>query len=268
MDLRQAHPRAWKVLIGSLAVAALAASWGAMGGAGCQSCQGVAEVIHGKNLATLGTLYYSILLVAAIFTGPKLFLFSGVMIAAGIHGPLVALLFQAKVFCLPCLVAAAAAGAAVVSVIILAPTNAFRGALLFPGTAFLFQTWILLSGAVPHSAQSKSSVEHLAREEFRSAPVEPGKARMVVYTRPDCGYCMELERDILPGVEKDFGNRLLVERRSAESLPGIPTPTIILSGSERRRLFPGLPPEADLRLAIKNVMGDSDDRETVSQEPR
>jgi len=91
---------------------------------------------------------------------------------------------------------------------------------------------------------------------------------MVVYTRPDCGYCMELEKDVLPGILREFGSRLSVERRSAEALPGIPTPTIILTGSERRRLFPGLPPEAVLREAISNVMGEDHDHETVLEKSR
>ena len=111
-------------------------------------------------------------------------------------------------------------------------------------------------------------MEELTREEFTSPPVEPGRARMVVYTRPDCGYCMELERDILPGLTRDFGSGLVVERRSAEALPGIPTTTILLSGFDRRRFFPGLPPEADLRAAIENVMGDDHGRETVLEKSR
>jgi len=272
MDLKVEHPRAWRCLLASLAVAALAATWGAVQGSACGSCQGASELVPMKHLAMLGTLYYSVLFLAAIFSGPSLFVYSGVMIAAGVHGPLVALLIQAKLFCGPCVLAAAAVSFGVVSAIVVAPSNAFRGTLLMPGTAFVFQTWILFSGAVPVDAQvqaqAKASVEHLSRDEFISSPVEPGKARMVVYTRPDCGYCMQLEKDVLPGIVQEFGSRLSVERRSAEALPGIPTPTIILTGSERRRLFPGLPPEQDLRLAISNVIGEDHDRKTVLEKSR
>jgi hypothetical protein len=80
---------------------------------------------------------------------------------------------------------------------------------------------------------------------------------MVVYTRPDCGYCMELEREILPDLIRDFGDRLQIERRSAQTLPGIPTPTLILCGSQKRRMFPGLPSREDLRRAIESVMGEN-----------
>lgn len=260
MDLRAQHPRAWRCLLASLALAAALSTWGAVEGPGCGSCEGARELLPIKHLATLGTLYYSALFLVAIFSGPSIFVYSGVMIAAGVHGPLVALLIQAKLFCGPCLLTAAAVAVAAGSSILLTPTNAFRGSLLFPGTAFVVQTWILFSGAVPIEAQVRSSAEHIARDEFVSPPVEAGKARMVVYTRPDCGYCMQLEKDVLPGIVREFGNRLSVERRSAEALPGIPTPTIILTGSERRRLFPGLPPEEDLRLAISNVMGEGRDR--------
>lgn len=268
MDLRVVHPRAWRSLLASLVVAALAATWGAVQGDSCASCQGAAEMIPIKHLATLGTLYYSALVLVAIFSGPSTFVYSGVMIAAGVHGPLVALLIQSKVLCPPCVLAAAAVSVAVVAAIILAPSNAFRGSLLLPGTAFVFQTWILFSGAVPLDAQVKTSAERITHDEFVSPPVEPGKARMVVYTRPDCGYCMQLEKDVLPGIVREFGSRLSVERRSAESLPGIPTPTIILTGSQHRRLFPGLPPEADLRQAISNVIGEDHDGQTVLEKSR
>ena len=117
-------------------------------------------------------------------------------------------------------------------------------------------------------AHTKSSADQVVREELTAAPVERGKARMVIYTRPDCGYCMELERDVLPEITRAYGARLLVERRSAESLPGIPTPTLILRGAEKRRMFPGLPSREELRRAIETVMGEDHDRETVFEKPR
>lgn len=268
MDPRVTHPSAWRCLLASLAVAALAATWGAVQGSSCEACLGVAEVVPIKHLAMIGTLYYSALLLVAIFSGPPTFVTSGVMIAAGVHGPLVALLIQSKLFCAPCILAAGAVSVGVVAAIILAPSNLLRASLLLPGTAFVFQTWILFSGAVPLDAQTKTSAEHIDHDDFVAPPVPPGKARMVVYTRPDCGYCIEFEKDVLPGIVREFGSRLLVERRSAESLPGIPTPTIILTGSEHRQLFPGLPPEADLRLAISNVLGEDHDHETVLEKSR
>lgn len=260
MDPRTEHPRAWRCLLACLAAAALLAFWASVGKVGCESCQGASEILPGKSLATMGTIYYSILFLAALFTGPTLFVYSGVLIAAGIHGPLVALLIQTKLLCAPCILAALAVALAAATTIVLAPSNAWRGSLLLPGTAFVFQTWILFTGAVPARAQTRESVSRIAQDELVSPPVERGKAKMVVYTRPDCGYCMELERDVLPGIVREYGSRLAVERRSAEALPGIPTPTIILTGAEGRRLFPGLPAEADLRLSIANVMGEGHDR--------
>jgi hypothetical protein len=110
--------------------------------------------------------------------------------------------------------------------------------------------------------------ERVVQGELALPLVERGKVRMVVYTRPDCGYCMELERDVLPDLVRVFGTRLTVERRSAESLPGIPTPTIILTGSEKRHMFPGLPPREDLERAIQIVMGEDHGRETVLEKSR
>jgi hypothetical protein len=268
MDLKAKHPWAWRCLVGSLLLGALAASWGALGSAGCGSCQGAAAVAQGMPLATLGTVYYGVLFAVAILAGPHLFVYTGIMIAAGVHAPLVVILLQAKLFCAPCLLAALAAGAALASAIVLEASNAFRASLILPAAAFALQTGVIFSGVVPLPKVAAASVEPLAREEFVSPPVERGRARMVVYTRPDCGYCMELEKDILPGLTRDFGSALVVERRSAEALPGIPTPTILLSGFEKRRMFPGLPPERDLRAALLSVMEDDHGRETVLEKSR
>jgi hypothetical protein len=259
--IRRIHPAtAWRMLKIAIFFAIGFSSWAALSNGACSSCDGAGEVFGGKSLAALGIVYYSILFVAAAALGPSLFVYSGVLLAAGIHGGLLVILAHAGILCIPCVCTALAALAALVAALRCDSSNALRASFMIPGAAFAVQAAVLLSGAVPAIAQGRAEPEAVAREEFGSAPVARGHVRLVVYTRPDCGYCIQLERDVMPGLVRDFGERLLVERRSAEQLPGIPTPTLILTGGERRRLIPGLPELEDLRKTIRELMGESHGR--------
>jgi hypothetical protein len=268
MNTKKARPRAWKFLEAALTLAAAGSAWALFKGAGCSGCDAASLVFPGKNLAAMGLLYYSALLALAIGAGPSIVLYAGVLVATGVHAGLVAVLVRLGVVCAPCLFTAGAALGALVSAIACDPANAFRASVVSPGAAFVVQAWVLLSGALPAAAETKAQAERVVSSELSSAAPLRGKVRMVAYTRPDCGYCIELERDVLPKLRSELGDRLEVERRRAEDLPGIPTPTIILSGPAGRRLFPGLPPTEDLRLAIESLMGDSHGHETVLEKSR
>jgi hypothetical protein len=222
----------------------------------------------GNVLASAGVAYYAVLLAAAILLGPSVFVYSGVLVAGGVHAGLVATLVHLRSFCPPCALTAAAASVALAAVISCDRSNIFRASLVSPGAALAVQMWVLLSGALPAAAASREGADRVVHEEFAQPPVPSGMVRMVAYTRPDCGYCVELERDVLPGLARDYGSRLLVERRSAEELPGIPTPTLILTGASKRRLFPGLPSTQDLRNTIDTLMGESHGLQTVLEKSR
>jgi hypothetical protein len=253
---------------GATLVAIAFSAWAALGSGSCASCDGAAALVPGKSLAAVGVVYYSILFIAAVTLGPSLFVYSGVLLAAGIHAGLLAVLAHAKIFCAPCVGTALAALAALVFTIRCDSTNALRASLLIPVAAGLVQVGVLVSGAAPALAQSRVDTDRVVHEDLAGGLVAPGQVRMVVYTRPDCGYCIQLERDVLPGLVRDYGTRLSIERRSAAELPGIPTPTLILSGSAKRRLIPGLPEAEDLRSVINELMGESHGHETVLEKSR
>lgn len=268
MNNRKPHELTWKLLIAALLFAIGGSAWAFYGGGDCPSCEGVGLMFQGKSLALTGLLYYSTLFVAAVVVGPTLFVYAGILIAAGVHGGLLAVLLHSKLFCLPCIGTAGAALTALVLAIRCESANALRASFILPGAALLVQTWVLLTGAVPAAAQSQADRDRVVHDELVSPAVARGKVRLVIYTRPDCGFCMELERDVLPEILRDFGSRLEVERRSAENLPGIPTPTLILTGSEKRHLFPGLPSAESLRSMIETLMGESHGHETVLEKSR
>jgi hypothetical protein len=213
-------------------------------------------------------VYYSILFTLAVALGPSLFVYSGVLLAAGVHGGLLAVLAHAKIFCGPCVGTSLAALGALVFTIRMDSSNALRASFVIPVAACLVQAGVLFTGSDSALAQSEAGTSQVVHEDLASPPVSRGQVRLVVYTRPDCGYCIQLERDVLPGLLQEYGDRLAVERRSAAELPGIPTPTLILTGIAKRRLIPGLPEVEDLRKVIQDLMGESHGHETVLEKSR
>lgn len=249
----ESKPRSRSLLHAFLAAALLASAWAAFGPE-CASCGGPAELFGGKKLALLGTIFYGALLALALTRRAGTALFAGIQIACGVHGALLAVLLETRTFCAPCALAGAAAFAALAVAIRLDPAGALRTSLALPAAAVAVQAWAHFAANLPEA----QAVAEKAVERELAAPAPPaGTVRMIAFVRPDCGYCRVLERDVLPPLAEEFRGRLSVEERSAEHLPGVPTPTIILSGPAGRRVFPGLPPEEDLREAILEALGEN-----------
>src|SRR5690348_5674019 len=143
------HSACWRILKIALLCAVLFSAWAALGRESCASCSGAAEILGGKSLATAGVVYYAVLFAAATLLGPSLFIYSGVLLAAGIHGGLLVLLARAGVFCAPCLGTALAALAALLGAIRCDASNAMRASLVIPGAALLVQAGLLFSGHLP-----------------------------------------------------------------------------------------------------------------------
>lgn len=267
MNPKLAHPLAWKLLLGGLVAAWLAAAWAWFGDGDCASCQAATALVHGKNLALLGMVYYGTLVVAAILLGPHPVVYGGTLLAASVHVGLAVLLLQAHVFCPPCVLAAISAILALGLAIRCEPANAYRASFVLPGIALLVETGVLLGG--PPAALTELGTTPVAvQEEKPQVLVPPGRVHLVIYGRPDCGYCMELEQEVMPLLEREFGSHLEVERRSADGLAGVPTPTLILTGQGDRQVFPGLPSTEKLRSRIKELMGEGHGHETVLKESR
>lgn len=252
----------------AIGAAGLFSAWAAWGGGGCPSCGAAAGMFPGRSLGGAGVVFYALLLAAALGEGPSPLVTSGVLLAAGVHGGLLAVLAKERIFCPPCVGAAVSALFALAFALRCDGSIAFRATWVVPGAALLVQGWALFQGALSPAAQARSIAEPEARGDFRSTPVARGDVRMVVYSRPDCGYCIQLDRDVLPGLVREFGSRLRIERRSAEGLPGLPTPTLLLTGAAGRRVFLGLPDAEDLKAALHELMEANDGRETVLEKSR
>lgn len=205
-----------------------------------------------------GVVYYSLLLGASLLLGRTRLVWSGILLAASVHAALLVILLTRGGLCPPCMVTGAAAiGAAVISCFI-EPDNLARASVILPGVALATQVSVFALGLFSGPDASGAKAMSSATPDFSA-----GTVKMVVYERGDCIYCQRLRADVLPGLGQEFGQLLEVEHRSAEDLPGLPTPTIILSGGGGRRSFPGLPPAETLRQAILETLGGLHDRQAM-----
>ena len=100
---------------------------------------------------------------------------------------------------------------------------------------------------------------------IRAHPPRAGAARMTVFSRAGCRYCIELEEKVIPQLRHEFGDRLDVYREEAPG--GLPTPTIVIGGA-KGIVFPGLPPVEDLKVALRSAIEGERHDETVLSESR
>ena len=262
MPMNPPRKRSWRLFLLLLAGALAASVWAAVVKTGCGSCSGAGALLDGRTLPIVGAVFYAILLGTAAITGRGLIVFAGIQIAAGIHGALLVILVHKGVFCPPCITVSIAAIVAFGVSIRLEPQNLVRATYRLPASAFFLQALVFLSGGLSIPEEAAKVAQRKALEEIRSDGAQPG-ARLVAFTRPDCGYCIDLERYVLPKLKAEFKDRLRIDLRPAGDLPGLPTPTIIIEGRAGRRMFPGLPPEEELRGAVLEVMGERNDIQTV-----
>lgn len=188
--------------------------------------------------ALLGALGYAVLFGRALTAGLTRDVFVGILFAGGIHAALAIKMLTTGDRCVFCAAAALVSFAMMGISVVLDRTNLGRLALLTPTAALL----VLAGGS--HAP---------------AAPPHPSEGRIgiLVYTQNDCGFCEELRHNVLPEIEREFGDRVRIELRSADELPAIRrTPTLILTSgrpSDRPRVIEGLPTVERLRGAIRDL---------------
>ncbi len=267
-EQRLSDHRSWRLVLALLGAALAGSLWAALAGTGCAACEGLQALVGGKTLAFLGVGFYALLILLGLIYGPSLPVFVGIQIAGGIHGSLLALMAQREMLCWPCILTAVAAIAALGVSIRLEPANAFRASFVLPGAAFTLQSFLLLTGASAAVTEARLDARRAVESEVAAPWVETGRVRLVAFTRPDCGYCLDLEKRVVPALKEEFGDRLTVEERSASSMPGLPTPTLIIRGRSGHRVFPGLPPLEELARTIRELKGEDHAGAAVLPEPR
>jgi hypothetical protein len=232
--------RAWKALVAVLAVQALVAGAAATleWTYPCGACRA-----GGFSLGLVGFAFYTGLFLAAVFAGPTRFLFAALLFGFGVHVLLVAQLVSAGLTCWICFSAAGLSAALAALSVACDRENLARLALLLPWSVLAVLAW----GGAPRAALSSSPAG--------SAPA--ATTRLTVFTQPDCRYCDQLEREVLPVLRKEFGDRLEIVLRPARDLPAVRrTPTLIVAPARQERagrVIEGLPTLETLRAAIREA---------------
>lgn len=94
--------------------------------------------------------------------------------------------------------------------------------------------------------------------------VEPreGPVRMTVYESKACGFCRDLHERILPPLKRRFGDRLRIDRRSAEHHEEIRwTPTLVIHDVPRPEVIEGIPSYRYLEERIALRLPDRKEKE-------
>lgn len=196
----------------------------------CGACR-----TDGLSLGLVGFGFYAVLLLAALVAGPTRLVFGGIFFGFGVHVMLAAQMMTSGLGCVVCYTAAANSALLAGLSVCMERRNLARAAVILPWAVLLILAW----------------------NPTGPSPSEPARVRLDVYTQPDCGYCEELEENVLPGIESEFGNRLRVVRRGADELPALRmTPTLVVTGSDgTARAIEGLPRTEILRAAILEAEG-------------
>jgi hypothetical protein len=208
---------------------------------------------------------YAGLLGLGAFFGRSKILFSGLLLAASAHAVLLILLTDRGVFCGPCTVVGGAAILGGILSFFIDPDNLARGSLLMPVGAILTHAALFALSALPHPGGEQGPGTGPDIVPLAGQSARPGTASLLAYTRPGCPYCDEFEEKVLPELSREFGERLVVERRPAPV--GLPSPTLVVSGAART-VFPGLPPTSELRNAIVLALRKGNDEPPVLSQSR
>jgi len=188
--------------------------------------------------ALLGILFYAILLVRCARRGPTPDVFAGILFGAGVHAALMVQMLLRGPICGLCVSASMLSVVMVVISVVLDRANLGRMAVLTPGAALLVTTG--LTSVLPLPVK----------------PIEEHRVLIQAFTQPDCSYCEQLQRDLLPLIEREFAGRVAVEYRSADDLPNLRrTPTLVLRSPARSglRVIEGLPTVEHLRGVIRDL---------------
>jgi len=247
------------ILLGLQAAALGGSAWAWARTAPCGSCASAADLAGGGSLAPLGVSVYGGLLALGVFFGRSKLHYAGILLAASVQAALLFRLAERGLFCGPCVLAGSAAVLAGALCLFLDPDNLARGSVILPIGATLAHLALFLLAAfpVPRELATSGAVSpsQAPAESPPPAPAaSPGTAQLLVFTRPGCRYCEELEESVLPELLLEFPGRLSVLRRPAPA--GLPSPTLVVSGAVRA-VFPGLPPTSDLREAVVRALGNS-----------
>jgi hypothetical protein len=239
---RVSHDRTWRAfMLGACALSVTGSLWAAIIPSQCGTCQRASELAGGFNFAVLGVAFYTQLMTVLVLRGSPRYVSSCILLAAGVHLVLTALLLSFRVLCPPCLLTAAGALAMMGASLAMDPKNFRRAAVILPAAMVLTAIALYALSALDSKERIKQIRIALDRE-AKEPPVPVGRVRLLVYFRPTCHFCRELDANVMP----------LIRYRTPWK--GLRTPTLLVRGQRRTHIV-GLPTVDELREAISFAQG-------------
>jgi hypothetical protein len=238
----------WGLVAVACATSLLGSVWAVTASSGCDACQAASELAGPLNLALLGVLFYTHLLLVMPARRARAYVVSGAFFASGVHLILVAILLRRHLVCPACYLTAAGAFAMAGLLLATEPSHRRRAFVIIPLAALLtvIARPLFRPASAAEVAQRKQIQLALDRE-ASEPPVTAGKVRLLIYSRPTCVRCQVLDERILPGIRRELGDMLEIRYRPAWK--GLRTPMLVVRGETRTHLV-GLPTTEMLREAI------------------
>lgn len=227
----------------------------------CGQCNEAARLVGGINFGVLGALYYGLLLAIALllsnrFKKPVFAISSvlpaGLIIAGATHLVLLTLLLKNRTVCPPCLLIGVSAMCGMVSCLAQNRVWCFRSLLIVPVVSLAVIGGIKTSRVRADRDFTRESKRAASIVSAEKHTLPAGTAYVVVFTKEKCPACAKFKSSVLPVIEREFSDRILIEERPAWR--GMLTPTTVVLGAKEALLI-GYKPVDELRSAIRAASG-------------
>ncbi|MGV3663442.1 MAG: hypothetical protein ACO1TE_24940 [Prosthecobacter sp.] len=212
----------------------------------CVSCLVASVLVGSVSFSWAGMAFYSVLILLILLPRGRRAVLPMVAFAAGAHGVLLFSLFMSGHTCWMCVTA----GASVIAAFVFAACRhgKERGLMLAWVVIGILTSQGLVTAGEMYDRHLQTIAVAAATEDAEShVATPPGKAGLVVYSRPGCHHCELFETEDIPRIKAEFGEDVLVHFR--EPPDDLPSPAVIVLPGPVA-VFLGQPSYDALRTAV------------------
>jgi hypothetical protein len=236
---------------GACLISLLASLWALLRPGDCAACEATTLLTGGPLVPSLGVAWYSLLLAWLLWRGFTPAAGIAAATGVGVHLGLAGLMASTHHFCLPCGVAAL--GAILIAAAAWLWPAADRRLLAAVGAVIGLAAVCAMQWAAqqPHY-RLNAALQQALGEARQHGPVAAGRVELTYFRRDGCHLCERFDREELPVLRREFGDRLTVV--TAAAWPALPTPTLVIRGRHETVLYL-LPQLATMERLLQDELG-------------